>query len=287
MRAALVIALLVSIAFLAGCSEGGDPGGSEGPSPSSSPAPSTTAPAVTTPPPTAVHPGTPSSGPTVVLGDCTNFGGVFPVPMEAARAALPEGFEPVPTPSDPAGGATLYVLGLRCASSSVDGADTGEASLGYAELAVIPPAEAAVDGLSDATVPLFFAASPKPLGDAFGRLRLGGSGFGEVAWAEHTGEGDVVVTATLGGATFTLRGAAAPTPPAGLGSGDFVLYGVQEGILQSTVIGSSASGEAVDAAATVESAGIPLLAEARPVVRGFSVAGFDLQFRPAAEDQLP
>lgn len=207
--------------------------------------------------------------------------------MDAARAALPAGFEPVPTPSDPAGGATLYVLGVRCASSSVDGQATGEATLGYAELAVVPPAEAAVPGLSDATVPLLFAATPEPLGEAFARLRLGQVGFGTVGWAEHAGQGDAIVSVALGGASFTLRGAAAPTPPAGLGSGDFVLYGVQDGEVRATVIGSAAGGEAVEAAVTLESAGIPLLGDARPVVRGFSVAGFSLQFRPAAADQLP
>ncbi|MHB1260761.1 MAG: hypothetical protein ACYC2H_03500 [Thermoplasmatota archaeon] len=274
--------LLVGAFLLAGCSEGPTPDGNQSPSPSSATEPPAPATGSNASVPPATDPTPTTNSPTVVLGDCQNFGGVFPVAMGAARAALPEGFEPITTPSDPAGGATLYVLGVRCASSSVDGRATGEATLGYAELAVVPPADRAVPGLGDATVPVFFAATPQPLGEAFARLRLGQVGFGEVGWAEHTGQGDAVVSASLGGASFTLRGAATPTPPAGIGSGEFVLYGVQDGAVQATVIGSSAGGgEAVDVVVTLESSGIPVLTESRPVVRGFSVSGFSLVFRLA------
>jgi hypothetical protein len=216
--------------------------------------------------------------PTLALTDCQNFGAVFPVAMDAARAALPDGFEPVASPSDPAGGATLYVLGVRCAGSSVDGVSTGEATLAYAELAVVPPADKAVAGLTDATVPLFFAATPQPVGDALAAFRLGQAGFGEVAWVEHSGAGDVIIAATLGDASLTLRGGLAPTPPSGIGSGDFALYGVQGGEVVATVRGSSQGGEAVDAAVTLEASGLPLLGEARPAARGFSVSGFSLMF---------
>jgi hypothetical protein len=222
-----------------------------------------------------------SAGPTLRLTDCTNFGGVFPVPMASARAALPEGFEPVQTPSDPAGGATLYVLGLRCAGSSVDGDDTGAATLAYAELAVVAPAAERLAGLADGTVPLVFAATPQAVGDALAALRLGQAGFGEVAWSGTAGAGDVVVTATLGESAFTLRGGHAPGAGGALGSGDFALYAVQDGKLVGKVLGSAAAGAAVDAIATLESTGIGLLGEARPVVRGFSVSGFSLALQAA------
>ncbi|HUR25645.1 MAG TPA: hypothetical protein VM327_06500 [Candidatus Thermoplasmatota archaeon] len=224
---------------------------------------------------------TTAPGPVLALTGCRNFGGVFPVPMDSARAALPEGFEPVPSQSDPAGGATLYVLGLLCEGSSVDGNDTGEATLAYAELAVIAPTEHRLGGITDGTVPLVFAATPQAVGDALATLRLGQAGFGEVAWVEHTGAGDVIVAVTLGETSFTLRGAYAPGAGTALGSGDFALYGVQDGVLVSKVLGSSAGGQAVDAAVTLEATGLPLLAEARPAARGFSVSGFDLSFRPA------
>lgn len=286
MRAVSPVSILLLLALAAaGCAEPDagaptDPAGTTAPGPTTGASLPSTAPAA----PSATSTGTPgpmaAAGPVIRLTGCQNFGAVFPVPMDSARGALPAGFEPVATPSDPAGGATLYVLGVRCAGSDVDGANLGEATLAYAELAVVPPQDQAVAGVADATVPLVFAATPQPLGDAFSALRLGQVGFGEVTWAEHTGSGDVIVAATLGDAAFTLRGAYAPTPPGGLGSGDFLLYGVQDGAVQAKVLGSSAGGEAVDAAVALESAGIPLLAEARPAARGFSVAGFDLSFRP-------
>jgi hypothetical protein len=275
--------LALAFVLLAGCSTPDEPAPGEPGTPTPE-ASTTSSPTGAMPSPTAA-PAAPApdagraGGPVVRLTGCRNFGGVFPVPMGAARAALPPGFEPVATPSDPAGGATLYVLGVRCAAAAVDGTAVGEATLAYAELAVVPPAEAAVDGVPDSTVPLAFAATPQAVGDAFAAFRLGQAGFGEVTWAEHTGAGDVVVAATLGDVSFTLRGATTPEPPANLGSGDFVLYGAQEGALWTRVLGSAAGGEAVDAAVALEATGLPLLAEARPVVRGFSVSGFDLEFR--------
>lgn len=275
----IVLAILLASALLSGCS---DPAPSE-PSSSASPSASTaTAPQSSSASMTAA--GSPQASPVppaLTLDDCTNFGGVFPVPLDAARGALPAGFEPVASPSDPAGGATLYVLALRCTGSTVDGASAGPVDVAYAELAVVPPAEAALDGITDCTVPLFFTASTPAVGAVAAAYKLGVAGAGEVAWAEHTGAGDLVVSASLGDVAITLRGAYAPGPPGSLGSGGFALYGVQDGLLVSTIRASAAGGAAVDAVAALESTGLPLLTEARPVVRGFSVAGFSLAFAPA------
>lgn len=283
----LPAALLVLSFVLAGCS-GSD--GTESPdgsaSESSSNGPTTGATAATStqqPVPSANATDPLTVGlPVVTLEGCRNFGAVFPVPMATAQAALPTGFEPIPTPSDPAGGATLYVLALRCEGSSVDGAATGAVDAAYAELAVVPAPEFAVEGRTDATVPLMFTASVPAVGEALAELGFGIAGAGEVGWAEHTGLGDVVVSAGLGGASFTLRGALSPAPPSGIGSGGFVLYGVQDGVVLSTVLGEASRAEgAVDAAVTLEAAGLDVLAAARPAARGFSVSGFSLTFTPA------
>jgi hypothetical protein len=290
MRAAAALSLLVLLA--AGCAspDGGDavPGagattGADGDGSTETTGSATSGPVRPAPDGNASAPATASAGlPTLTLDGCRNFGAVFPVAMDTARAALPAGFEPVPTPSDPAGGATLYVLALRCEGSSVDGAATGPVDAAYAELAVVPPAERAVAGRTDATVPLVFTASVPAVGEALAALGFGIAGPGEVGWAEHTGAGDLIVSAGVGGASFTLRGAYSPASLATAGSGGFVLYGAQDGQVVSTVLGeASGGGEAVDAAVTLESAGLDLLAAARPAARGFSVSGFSLSFTPA------
>jgi hypothetical protein len=278
-RAAPVLLALLVLA--AGCAQKDD----------ATPGPSETAAASTAPGATSSSmgppPGNASIGgglPRLSLQDCRNFGAVFPVPMESARAALPPGFEPVASPSDPAGGATLYVLGLRCPGSAVDGAATGAADLLYAELAVVPPADQKVAGLGDCTVPVLFASGNPAVGEALAALRLGQAGAGEVAWAEHSGQGDVIVAADLGGASVKLRGAiASAEPAAGLGDGDFAVYGVQGGAVQTVLRGHSAGGAAQDAGATLEATGAPApIGDARPAARGFSVAGFSLTFTDAS-----
>lgn len=275
--------LLVVFAVLAGCAQKGDDT-TPAPSPTASVTPSmtqATAPSSTAPP--AGNASTPGL-PTLALLDCRNFGGVFPVPMDSARAALPPGFEPVASPSDPAGGATLYVLGLHCMDSTVDGATAGAADLLYAELAVVPPAGQKVPGLDDCTVPVLFASGNPAVGAALAAYRLGQAGAGEVAWAEHTGSGDVIVAADLGGASVTLRGAvASPEPATGLGDGGFAVYGVQGGAVQAVLRGHAAGGDAQDAAVTLEATGAPApIGDARPAARGFSVGGFSLKFEDAS-----
>lgn len=293
-QAAALVSLVVLLA-LAGCS---GPDGGAGPTESSTASATSSDPAPTgnasrAPDPAGsgsangTAPDAGALGPTLTLTECANFGGVFPVPMDAARAALPPGFEPVATPSDPAGGATLYVLGLRCAGSSVDGADAGPADLAYAELAVVPPPALALDGLADCTVPLLFTSGNAAVAAALAAYRLGLAGPGEVEWTEPAGLGDTVVAAAIGDAAATLRGAAAPGPAAPLGSGRFALYGVQGGEARTAVVGAAAGGEAVDAAVALEAAGLGLLEEARPVVRGFSVRGFGLTFTPVALPSSP
>lgn len=291
MRAARFLVAVLLAFLVAGCADpdpsagqGDDPGAGGGPTPTASATSPTAGPGAPGPDPTDPDepPAASPAGPLLTLDGCRNFGAVFPVAVETARAALPAGFEPVVTPSDPAGGATLYVLGVRCTGSSVDGAATGPVDVAYAELAVVPPAEHAVAGRSDATVPLAFAASSAPVGVALAELGFANAGLGEVGWAEHGGVGDLVVTASVGGVSFTLRGAYAPGPAGGVGSGDFVLYGVQDGAVRTTVLGTAAGdATAVDAAVTLEAAGLDVLEAARPAARGFSVDGFSLRFQPA------
>lgn len=299
---ALAVALVLAF-LVAGCFGGGKRG-DKGDDSSTSGTPSPD-PSMTAGPgggPGGNGPGTGAAGPTGTLGngtsgnatlptlslrDCRNLGGVFPVPMASARAALPAGFEPVASPNDPAGGATLYVLWLQCATAVVSTAsgsrDAGSAELLYAELAVVPPEGLRVGSLQDCTVPIAFWSLNEQVAAVLQEYRLGLSG--------DATSGNTVTTSTPAGdieshtmgaasATITVTGQALATPPQGLGSGDFVLYGVQEGALVSTLIGSAAGGEAVDAAVAIQSEGIPLLEEARAAARGFSVSGFDLTFRP-------
>lgn len=218
--------------------------------------------------------------PDLQLTGCTNFGGVFPVPMASARAVLPPDFEPIAASLDPANGATLYVLALRCEGSSVDGVPQGPAQLAYAELAVSPPPRHQVRGIADYTVPVLFTAAPAAVGEALAALRLGRAGAGSVSWGALSPAAGTAIEASLDEASLALTGEMPPGAPSALGSGDFVVFGVQEGAVRTTVLGSSAGGEAVQGPVRLESSGAPApVADARSVARGFSVSGFDLRFR--------
>lgn len=272
MRALAVLVVLATV--LAGCSA--KPGSF--PSPSSS---ATTTVATANPPmsamPTASTPSA-SSGPTFTLDSCRNFGGVFPVPLASAKSVLPQGFEPVPASTDPTG-ATLYILGLKCDGSTVQGVAQGAADLLYAELAVVPSTAYAVPGISDYTVPVFFTTANAALAEELALLHLGAAGAGKADWVEHTGAGDVIVAASLGSASLTLRGAVSPAPPASLSSGKFVTFGVQDGAVKAVLAGDSAGGSAADAAVTLQATAAPApVGDARPATRGFSVSGFTLTF---------
>src|SRR5205085_12299786 len=103
---------------------------------------------------------------------------------------------------------------LTCTGSTVDGVASGPADLAYAELAVVPSAAFAVAGISDYTVPVFFTTANPALAQRLASLHLRLAGAGTAAWVEHTGAGDVIVAATLGGASLTVRGVLSPAPPA-------------------------------------------------------------------------
>jgi hypothetical protein len=214
----------------------------------------------------------------LLLQSCTNFGGVFPVPMDAAQKMLPEGFKPVAAANDPQGGATLYVLALSCAKAIVNGTDLGPATVAYEELAVTPDAAHSNPKTSDYTVPLLFVASPAPLGKAFAGMHLGRVGPGSITWTT-TPIGAITAKATLGPDTLTLTGEAPPATASSLPSAPFTMFGVQDKKLVSTITAASAGGSAVQAAILLQTEGAPpLLDKAVPATRGFSVTGFSLMY---------
>ncbi|MEK6986391.1 MAG: hypothetical protein AABX89_08455 [Candidatus Thermoplasmatota archaeon] len=272
MRAAAVV--LVLAFALAGCA-GSDSEATNSSSSSSMPA-STSSSSSTAPVPEPVLPSEPATLRFDLLG-CSNFGATVTVPSAEAQAQLPAGFTPIDS-TDVAGGSVLYLLGLSCDGSRVNGNETGPATLAYAELAVVPSTEAKFEGRTDCTVPLFFASDNAAVGAVLEELQLGNAGSGDVSWSANNA-GDVVVAASREGASVTLRGVYQMAPAGGaLGSGNFVLYGVQEGALRSTVAASYAGGTGQEAALTFQSTNVPTLGAARPVARGFSVQGFDLHF---------
>jgi hypothetical protein len=267
------ILALATVLLLAAAGCSGKTATTTGPTAAPATATATTAPGLL-PNVTVVLP----AGPSVTIEGCTNFGGVFPVPMAAAKAVLPDSLTPVPAASDPQGGATLYVLALKCDGSSVDGASLGPALLAYEELAVTPDAAHAVKGISDYSVPLLFTAQPEGLGQALARLMLGKAGAGGLSWAS-TATGAITAQGTLDGDGFTLAGQTVPTPPVGLPSGAFVLFGVQDKQVKSVVNGTSQHGTFVQAAVTLQGQGnAPLIGQAQPATRGFSVNGFTLHY---------
>jgi hypothetical protein len=248
-RALAVAAMAVVVALLiAGCS--GKPA-APSPSPTSPPSASGSSSSRGLLPNVTVVSVAPAFG----LGDCTNFGGVFPLARDQAVGMLPPGFEPVAASSDPTGShVVLYVLAVRCGSSFVATRSTGPAQLLYAELAVTPPKEQQLHAITDCTVPLLFTTSNPELASA---LILG-----------------------LGAATLTLRGAVVPTGTTSLDSGAFVVYGVQDKVLRSTLLASSVGGSAQDAAVTLQASGAGAIDAAQPAARGFSVSGFSLAYVP-------
>lgn len=272
MRRAALACLLILL--LAGCGEPGQADGTRGPQADTSTDTGTTSPGGGngTAPPIVEN----ATAPSLVLADCTNHGGVFPVPMDAARAALPEGFEPVPTPSDPAGGATLYVLWLDCAGSAVDGNDTGATYVMYAELAVVPPADVQVPGVNDYTVPLAMGATTQAVGQRLEEFRLGHAGASTLTDVTTASPGPLQARMTVAGVDMQLTVQASPQQGNAFGAGSFALVGVQDGVVRTLVAGEAEGGAPSDAVATFQGDGLDLFDEARPVVRGFSVAGFTL-----------
>ncbi|MEK6975164.1 MAG: hypothetical protein AABY18_02340 [Candidatus Thermoplasmatota archaeon] len=214
----------------------------------------------------------------LALSDCTNFGGVFPVPMADATAALPAGFQPVPSASDPTGGATLYILALDCTGSRVDGNDTGPTNLMYAELAVVPPDEFKLPGITDYTVPLAFGATSDAVGDRLAQFMLGHAGRSTVSDISDLRPGPWQARMVVDGVTLDLAGQVAPGAGTPLSDGAFALIGVQDGAVRSIVQATSQGGTAVQGPVAQQSSGLPIFAQARPAAVGFSVSGFTLDF---------
>lgn len=278
MRPCAVALALVTL-LLAGCAVPNNEGGpapsmtNRSPRPTQAPGPSASP---------GIEPLPPS--PTLALEQCTNVGGIFPVPADAAQAALPPGFK-VDTSVDPAGGATLYVLAVRCGKTTVTGNATGATQLVYAELAVTPGGAQAVEGIADSTMPLVAISDRAEVGALLEHWGWGIAGAGTIERTElAAGAGQpatVQVVGSLGGVRITLAATLAPTGSSPLGSGAFAVYGVRDGKVVATTLGESRSGDATTAGAVLQAKGHDLLAQARPAAKGFSVAGYDLMFRSA------
>jgi hypothetical protein len=218
-----------------------------------------------------------TTAPSLELSDCTNFGGVFPVPMADAQAALPAGFTPVASPNDPAGGATLYILFLDCGGSKVDGNDTGPVALEYAELAVVPPANYTLPGISDYTVPLAIGAGTQAVADRLAEFMLGHAGKPSVMDVTDGAPGPRKARMVIDGVTLDLTGQFGGQAST-LRDGGFALIGVQDGAVKSVVQAYSQGGSATQGTVTQQSSGLPVLQQARPLAVGFSVTGFSLSF---------
>ncbi|HUR60938.1 MAG TPA: hypothetical protein VM286_01055 [Candidatus Thermoplasmatota archaeon] len=233
--------------------------------------------------PTGQDPGTapsadPAAGPRIVLKECKNFGAVFPVPDAAAQALIPEGFRTVPAAGPPAG-ATLYVMVVNCQEASFGGVSVGDATFVYEELAVVPDDAHKVAGISDYTIPVMVAVNPEALADAMEARAWAAPPGRSTSWTDLS-EGTLSGGGSAKGDGFTLTAHAAGSPTA-LPSGSFVVFGVKDRQVVTTTVGTSEGGQALSAAALLQVEGSPpLLEQATPAARGFSVSGFALTFTP-------
>lgn len=215
---------------------------------------------------------------------CRNQGGVFSMPREAAEAALPDGFEPVEsTAATQRPGVVLYAIALHCQAFDIDGVAGGPFDAAYAELAVTPSADAALDGVDDCTVPLAFFATDAAVGAALAAYGLGLAGAGtlDAQWAgAGPGQGGTMNSYSLGGASLEfIVGEALPDTLA-VGSGDFALYGVQGQQVAAVVKGTAAGGSGHYAWTMFQASGIPALEGVQGAALGFGASGFDLAFDP-------
>lgn len=216
---------------------------------------------------------------TIQLSQCENFGGNFAVPFDAAQAALPEGFEPLPTTGGRTAGAVFYVIAVRCAEGRLGGRPLGEVQLAYAEIAATPSEQAQFDGLADATVPILFTATPGALAEAFAELKFGDSGPGNIVW--HSDASGTEVQFTIGEAMVTLSGQVPAEPASELGAGSFALFGVRDRQILSRVRGEAGAALSARGPVNLQSSGGPaLLGEAAPAARGFVARDFELGFIP-------
>ena len=225
----------------------------------------------------AAHKG--SAERTIQLSQCENFGGNFAVPFDAAQAALPEGFEPLPTTGGRNAGAVFYVIAVRCAEGRLGGRSLGEVQLAYAEIAATPSEQAQFDGLADATVPIMFTATPGSLAEAFAALQFGDSGPGSIVWQSDASGTEVQFT--VGEAMVTLTGQVPAEPASELGAGSFALFGVRDRQILSRVRGEAGAARSTRGPVNLQSSGGPaLLGQAAPAARGFVSRDFDLGFIP-------
>lgn len=216
--------------------------------------------------------------PRVQLSNCENFGGNFAVPFDQAQAALPDGFEPLPTTGGSAAGAVFFITAVRCPQGSLDGQDLGEVIVSYAELPVTPGEAFAVEGHNDYVVPIFFTATPDVLADAFVGARFGEAGRSTITWTNPT-PGSTDVQVTLGNGSYGLTGSIPPEPVSEFGAGEFILYGVQERTVRETVLGYYGGSSSVRGPVNLSSTGgPPLLGAAARTSRGFANTGFDFGF---------
>lgn len=219
--------------------------------------------------------------PVIELHACRNLGGNFAVPFARAAAALPAGFEPMPTRGGRRAGAVFYVIAVHCRQGIVDGRRLGPSWLVYAELPVAPDPAAAIPGITDYTVPLAFTARPAALARAFAAHGLGDGSVARITGSlphKHSGAQLRVEAGVLG---FSLLGRTWNALQPGPGAGRFALFGVRDGRVTHTLIGSTTAAGMRQGPLHLEVRGGPaLLDAASPQARGFSLDGFDLTFRP-------
>lgn len=224
--------------------------------------------------------------PTLAFTDCRNQGGVFAMPRAAAMAALPEGFEPMAATSPAArpDSVQFFAIAVDCQGFSIDGVAGERVQFAYAELPVTP-APAYQIGLDDCTVPLAFIATDAAVGAALQAYGLGVAGPGNLSStaAEPDGTGFSMVSyeRAEGGALQFIFGAA-NVDTLSVGTGDFALYGVQDGQVVSILRGTS-NGEAAGghySTAMFQSTGIPALEGVQDAALGFAASGFGLAFAP-------
>lgn len=281
MRAWLALVVLV---LLAGCST---PRGGDGDEPGPDGASSSPPPSSGTDP--AVQPGVDpdaTAAPLVSLSECSNKGGLFSVPAADARAVLPDGFEPVASTNDPRGGAVVYAIVVTCEGMLIDGEDLGPATFAYAELAVTPPAAYQVDGITDCTVPLAFLTIHDDLAEFLSEWRMGTAGRSDAFSMDTIGAGVAQVqrvTVSLGSTELSFAFGEGDADTLGVGSGDFMLYGVQDKQVHAMVRGTAGgNGAAHYAPAIFQAAGMPALANVQPAAAGFAASGFTLAFQQVA-----
>lgn len=216
------------------------------------------------------------------VADCRNYGAVLSIPMATATALVPPGFTPVAATDPDREAAAVYAIIVDCASGHADAKALDGAGFAYIELAVNPPADLVVDGIGDCTMPLLFITDNAEMGAIVEALGMGlaGPGGSSVLTVGAQETGARTWSYELGAAGFELAMGDAAPDTLGVASGEFVLYGVQDGQVRSIVKGTaSGDGAAHYLPLAFRSTGIPELAEAKPAALGFSASGFSLSFQ--------